>query len=133
VKTRSKSRIPNFRTRPRLGTPEFLQSFGFKDKRSYINSKTGRVVLRGLDYKEFWDEIYGRAGGRCEVETDGKRCNKFVSRDGLNRGELRHLNHRGKGGSDVPENVELSCGGHESCHRKLDHVGPQWTKTESVA
>ena len=69
-------------------------------------------------------EAFRRAGGRCEIETDGKRCNVYAAWDGMNRGELWHKVHRGMGGSDELDNVLWSC---RACHKKR-HPGPQWSK-----
>ena len=38
--------IPRTRKRKHLGTPEFLDH-GFRDPRSYIETRTGRTVLFG--------------------------------------------------------------------------------------
>lgn len=123
------AKLKPYRTRSRLGTREFLTRHGFKDSRSYVETKTGRVVLRGVDYKLFRFEIFKRAGGRCElVKANGKRCNKFAQLDGVGHGELAHTVHRKRGGSDAPDNVLWSCGQPDSCHRNRDHPGPQWSK-----
>lgn len=119
--------IPRTRTRRKLGTAEFL-NHGFKDPRSYIETRTGRVVLRGQDKTILRRKAYARAGGRCELDKpDGKPCNRFAPWDGIGHGELVHMVASGRGGSDSLDNVEWSCGQPDSCHRKRDHPGPQWS------
>jgi hypothetical protein len=111
------------RSRRPLGTPEFL-NHGFLDSRSYIETRTGRVVLFGADKTNLRREVYARAGGRCEnVLGTGKRCNKYASWDGVGKGDLAHVTHRGKGGSDTLENTRWNC---RECH-KQQHPGPQWS------
>ena len=117
--------IPRVRLRPRMG--QWPQNFN--DPRSYVNEKTGAVRLYGIDYQNFRYTIYRRCGGHCEMENEhGKLCGKFASFDGIGHGELSHDIHRGKGGSDVAENVKWSCGGPTGCHRKQRHPGPAWSK-----
>ena len=132
---RHRKTVPRVRARQKLGTPEFLDH-GFLDQRSYVVTRTGRIVLRGADYSKFRWQVYGRAGGRCELDKpNGTRCNKFAPFDGYGHGELAHTIHRSRGGSDAPENAKWSCGistnhagGLEpGCHRKQDHPGPQWS------
>lgn len=119
--------VPRHRTRSKLGTLDYLDH-GFIDSRSYVETRTGRVVLRGADYQNLRRKVYQRAGGRCEfIKSNGKRCNKFAPLDGIGHGELAHTIHRKRGGSDSPENASWSCGGHDGCHRKRDHPGPQWS------
>jgi hypothetical protein len=111
----------HYRTRSRLGTPEFLDH-GFRDPRSHVVTRTGRVVLRGVDATIFRGQIYRRANGRCEVETNGKRCNKYAAWKGYRHGELYHITDRKHGGSDVEAGVLWSCWEH---HRER-HPGPQF-------
>ena len=122
-------RLPHVRIRPKLGTPEFLEH-GFKDPRSYVETRTGRVVLRGVDYQGLRRDAYRRAGGHCELEKpNGKRCNRYAPLDGIGHGELAHAIHRKRGGSDVITNVAWSCGSPDFCHRRRDHPGPAWSFT----
>ena len=124
-----RSPLRPYRTRSRLGTREFLTRHGFKDARSHVVTKTGRVVLRGADKTQLRRDAYERAGGRCElVKSDGKRCNRFAPWDGIGHGELVHIVASGRGGSDSLDNCEWSCGLPDSCHRKRDHPGTQWTQ-----
>src|SRR5947209_2380946 len=63
-------------------------SVKFKDPRSRVLWRTGRVQLRGQDKTDLRRDVYGRAQGRCEDERNGKRCNRFAPWDGLQHGEL---------------------------------------------
>ena len=118
-----------YRTRSRLGTREFLTRHGFQDSRSYVETRTGRVVLRGADKTKLRRDRYELAGGRCELlKQDGTRCNRRAPWDGVGHGELVHIVASGKGGSDSLLNCEWSCGLPDSCHRKRDHPGPQWSQ-----
>ena len=65
----------------------------FKDPRSRILWRTGRVVLKGQDKTDLRRQVYARAGGRCEEVRNGKRCNRFAPWDGLQHGELSHKRH----------------------------------------
>lgn len=120
---REQKRIPRVRTRPKLGTEEFLEH-GFMDPRSHIVTRTGQIVLRGVDKTNLRHDVYRRAGGRCEIASEGKRCNRFASWDGIGHGELVHIIAIGRGGSDSLTNCEWGC---PECHRKRDHPGPQWS------
>lgn len=112
--------IPHFRTRARLGP----RPANLKDPRSYVVASTGRVVLRGRDKTKFRLTIFKRSGGYCE------ECGRYARWDGLDGGELSHLDHHSVGGlGDVEQNVIWSC---KSCHRKR-HPGPQWTPKSEVA
>src|SRR5882724_12845970 len=121
------NRRPLSRTRIRrpLGTPEFL-GHGFLDPRSYIETRTGRVVLFGADMTALRRKVYARAACRCEVERNRKRCNKFAAWDGIGKGELAHVVASGRGGSDTADNCLWSCGGPGGCHRRKFHPGPQF-------
>ena len=124
----TRSKLRPYRTRSRLGTKEFLEKHGFWDKRSHVVTRTGRVVLRGMDKTKLRHDVCKRAGGRCELlKPDGTRCNRFAPWDGIGHGELVHIVASGKGGSDTLENTQWSCGLPDSCHRKRDHPGPQWS------
>jgi len=93
----------------------------FKDPRSRILWRTGRVQLRGQDKTDLRRDVYNRAGGRCEEIRNGKRCNRFAGWDGLKHGELSHRAHGAKR-NDTTDDVLWSC---RECHRKR-HPGPQF-------
>src|SRR5271165_6655909 len=95
----------------------------FKDPRSRVLWRSGRVILKGQDMTALRWEVYHRAQGRCEVKANGRRCNKFAPFDGFGHGELAHLDARGRGGSDTPQNTCWAC---RDCHRERLHVGPQF-------
>ena len=123
-KKRHQKHIPRTRTRPRLGTKEFLEH-GFLDQRSHIVTSTGRVVLRGKDKTNLRWKVFKRAGGKCELtQPDGARCNRYAPFDGRGHGELVHRTASAHGGSDSLDNCEWGCA---DCHRKRDHPGPQWS------
>ena len=106
----------------KLGTPEFLDH-GFLDDRSYIETRTGRVVLFGQDKTKLRREIYARAGGRCEILREGKRCGKFAPWDGIGHGELVHIRNKAFKRNDTLEFTEWGC---RACHARRDHPGPQF-------
>jgi hypothetical protein len=95
----------------------------FEDKRSYI-TPDGREVLYGADWAVRKQELWIRAGGRCEriVGTEGEapvRC----------RSEIDHPHHkvkRSKGRDDRLEALEGLC----ELHHSLAHpeFKPRWTK-----
>ena len=93
----------------------------FKDPRSKVLWRTGRVKLRGQDKTDLRRAIYNRAGGRCEEIRNGKRCNRFAAWDGLKHGELSHRKH-GANRDDTEEGVIWSC---KECHAER-HPGPQF-------
>lgn len=122
--------IPRTRIRPKLGTAEFLsevrREHGFLDPRSYVETRTGRVVLYGQDKTNLRRDVYVRCGGYCEaVNKRGKQCGKYAPWDGPGHGELAHVPHKGRGGSDTLEGVFWKC---RACH-KLDHPGLQWSSS----
>lgn len=130
VNRRKSKPIPRVRLRPRMG--QWPQNFN--DPRSYVNQKTGAVRLYGIDYQNFRYKIGRKSSWRCQMKDENeKACGKYAPFDGFNHGELSHEVHRGRGGSDVDENVTWSCGGPGGCHRKQRHPGPQWSKKETAA
>jgi hypothetical protein len=123
--SRKPKRIPHFRTRSRLGLKEFLDH-GFLDPRSHVVTKSGQIILRGVDKTDLRRKVYRRSGGHCEIEWNGKRCNTFAKWDGFEHGELVHRIAVGRGGSDSAENCEWGC---HACHRRRDHKGVQWSRS----
>ena len=116
------NRLPRNRSREPRHTPEQMAEHGFRDPRSRVLWKTGRVILRGADMTELRRKVYQRAGGRCEVMRRGKRCNRFAAWDGFGHGELSHDKH-GASRNDTPETVLWSC---RECHENR-HPGPQFS------
>lgn len=118
------NRRPLSRTRTRrpLGTPEFLDH-GFLDPRSYVETRTGRVVLFGADKTKLRRDVYARAQGKCEIEWDGKRCGKFAAWDGIGKGELVHIRGAAFKRNDTLEHTQWGC---RECHSRRDHPGPQF-------
>ena len=86
--------------------------------------RTGQIKEDAEGMHKLRMSVFRRAGGRCEIERDGKRCNRFAKWDGFGHGELYHEVHRGRGGSDVPENCFWSC---KECHQRR-HPGPHWSE-----
>jgi curved DNA-binding protein CbpA len=66
---------------------------GFKDPRSRVLWRSGRTILKGEDKTDLRRRVFQRAGGRCEDERHGKRCNRFASWQGIGHGELSHREH----------------------------------------
>ena len=93
----------------------------FKDPRSYVQWRSGRTILRGQDKTDLRRRVYNRAGGRCEEEPNGKRCNKFAPWDGIGHGELSHEDH-GANRDDTEAGTKWSC---RECHARR-HPGPQF-------
>jgi hypothetical protein len=89
--------------------------------------RTGQVKEDAAGMRALRLEVYRRAGGRCEVEWNGKRCGKFAKWDGFGHGELAHLDARGRGGSDTAANCLWACGGSNGCHKRKFHPGPEWS------
>ena len=93
------------------------QGHGFKDPRSRVLWRTGRVILKGQDKTDLRRAVYNRAGGRCEIERNGKRCNWFAPWDGPGHGELVHRIASSHGGSDSRSQLSV---GMPDCHGKRD-------------
>jgi hypothetical protein len=93
----------------------------FKDPRSKVQWRTGRVILKGQDKTELRRAVYNRAGGRCEEIRNGKRCNRFAAWGGVKHGELSHRKH-GANRDDTTDGVIWSC---RTCH-SARHPGPQF-------
>ena len=79
----------------------------FKDPRSRTLWRTGRVVLKGQDKTDLRRQVYRRAGGRCEIEWNGKRCNRYAPWAGIKHGELVHVVASAHAGSDTVANIAL--------------------------
>jgi hypothetical protein len=87
---------------------------GFKDKRSKIGLRsdgTQLVRLAGSDMKALRNHTLAR---------DQHSCVDCQSWHDL---ELSHDVPRGRGGSDVLENVHMRC---RPCHRKRDNNSVKW-------
>jgi hypothetical protein len=65
-----------------------------------------RVRLDGREMAELRQNAFARSGGRCENSIDGKRCKTRITWMWSN---LAHLESRGRSGSDVIENVLMTC------------------------
>ena len=113
---RSRSREPR-------STPEQMAERGFRDPRSHVLWRTGRVILKGQDKRDLRLLVCNRAGARCEIEWDGKRCNKFAPWSGWAHGELVHVVASSHGGSDSLENCLWGC---HDCHKRKYHPGLQF-------
>jgi hypothetical protein len=95
----------------------------FKDPRSRVLWRTGRVILKGQDMSGLRWQVFDRAGARCEALRNGKRCNRYAPWDGMKHGELSHDRH-GAAKTDTLESVLWSC---RDCHRKR-HPGLQFSR-----
>ena len=100
---------------------------GKKERR--VLWRTGRVIEDSAGKKALRLRVFQRAEGRCEIEWDGQRCNKYAPWDGFNHGHLVHLKDPIKGHSDEDSLCQWGCA---DCHFRRDHPGPQWSK-EQVA
>ena len=69
-----------------------------------------KVRLNGAEMLELRQNVFARSQGRCENSVDGERC---PTRIYWMTFHLAHMISRGRGGSDVPENVLAAC---EKCH-----------------
>jgi len=98
------------------------QGHGFKDPRSRVLWRTGRVILKGADKTDLRRQVYNRAEGRCEEERNGKRCGWFAPWDGIGHGELSHVNH-GANRDDTEAGTIWSC---SECHARR-HPGLQFS------
>jgi hypothetical protein len=97
----------------------------FKDPRSRVLWRSGRVILKGKDMTRFRWQVFDRAEARCEIVIDGKRCKKYAPWSGPGHGELVHILARAHGGSDTIDNCLWGCREH---HKAKFHPGVQWTK-----
>lgn len=77
----------------------------FLDERSFVALSSGCEMLYGKDISNRRHEIFLRDLGRCQY------CGMWV---GEEYGEMHHVIHRGKGGSDDASNLVWSC---RKCHR----------------
>jgi hypothetical protein len=97
---------------------ELTDAAGFADKRSKIGLRadgTQLVRLAGADMAELRWHATGRDTHKC---VD---CHDYGSwAEPL---ELSHDVPRGRGGSDVLENVHMRC---RTCHRKRDNNSVKW-------
>lgn len=102
-------------------SPIYLKRSTIKHKaRKYKVSKSGQVTQNAQGLFLLRMEVFARSGGRCEntltwKPTDGKprkyRCPKV---EGWEWGELHHIRHRARGGSDELFNLAWIC---RECHR----------------
>ena len=65
-----------------------------------------KIRLDAAGMKQLRQQVFSRAEFQCENSIEGKRCK---SRIGWNTFHLAHIISRGRGGSDVPENVLAAC------------------------
>lgn len=84
----------------------------FEDARSYVTHH-GEQFLFGADMRNRRQEVYERDQGICGG------CRKRV---GWNYGQMHHVKHRGRGGSDDLANLAWSC----SCCHRSEHPQVKW-------
>lgn len=94
-------------------------------KRARVSWRSGKVRLDGAGMRELRGEVFRRAGGRCENTVKGSRCNQQA---GWYDGELHHIVHRSRGGSDTLENSCWTCW---DCHHAHHNGGPQIERFEA--
>ena len=89
--------------------------------RSGKPGKLGIIRLYGNDIKDLRLKAFIRSGGYCEMQRDRVRCGWPIT---FENSELAHIVGRGRGGSDVIDNVLMSCkfrsDGEPGCHH-LQH------------
>ena len=101
----------------------------FLSPKSYV-TKDGREILYADDWKVRKQELWIRAGGRCENEwTFGCDIGAPMTRCRNEAADPHHVIPRSKGRNDVLENLVALC---RACHDQLDRRKPRWTKRESV-
>ena len=93
-------------------------------ERSGVPGKLQIVRLYGEDMQRLRLAAFCRSGGRCEMMRDGERCGYRITWE---NSELAHIRSRGAGGSDVIENVFMSCkfrkDGEPGCHALSHNAG----------
>jgi 5-methylcytosine-specific restriction endonuclease McrA len=81
------------------------------------------------EYKRNRAAAWKRAGGRCEVLTEGKRCG---SRDGC---QVDHIIPRAQGGTHHMDNLRVACAPHhraKTAQEGRGYRGGRRTKDEPV-
>lgn len=120
------------RWNPKPREPHYTAAeHNFKDSRSKALWRSNRIVLFGQDKTDLRRAVYQRAGGKCEIEWNGRRCNRYAPWSGIGHGELVHIVASAHGGSDSLENCQWGCGGRDGCHARRDHPGPQFATQRS--
>lgn len=83
---------------------------GFVDKESFV-SLEGKLFLSGWDWQEQKRQVAKRDNYTCQV------CERAMDVfDGMTIGDVHHIIHRSKGGSDDLDNLMLV---HRRCHEVL--------------
>lgn len=72
--------------------------------------RSGKIRLNGPEMGILRQNAFQRSGGQCENSFNGKRC---ATRIYWGSFHLAHIISRGRGGSDIPENVLATC---PECH-----------------
>ena len=92
--------------------------------RSGKPGKLGVIRLYGTDLKMLRTAAIVRSRGKCEMERDGQPCNEPIT---WANSEMAHIVSRGAGGSDVLDNVLMSCklrrDGKPGCHTLSHNSG----------
>lgn len=92
------------------------------DRRSFVGHGTDMVphlYLHGLDMTIQRELVVKRAAGLCQ------KCRLVIGyRYGEPAGEVHHIIHRGKGGSDDLDNLRLLCRNCHSAEHVQVHFGP---------
>jgi len=87
-----------------------------KKKVTKVSWRSGKVRLDAKGMEELRIECYLRSEGQCEnTAKDGFRCRNRVT---WKTGEMHHVIHRSRSGSDELSNVAMLC---RECHT-LHHL-----------
>lgn len=110
-----KKRLP---TRHRKRDNELTEARHFKDERSFVTTQDvegkSHEILYGEDMSVRRAEVLTLYHGLCF------KCGAYA----IDNGQVHHLKHRGRGGSDDMVNLAWIC---VPCHRR-EHVSVQWSK-----
>jgi 5-methylcytosine-specific restriction endonuclease McrA len=77
-----------------------------RDHKESMPWRAKKVRLSGKEMGQLRQRAFFRSQGRCENSTDGARCPKLITWMTFH---LSHIVSRGRGGSDVIENVLAAC------------------------
>lgn len=71
-----------------------------------METKGGRLILRGQLYSRMRKQLCKEADGRCEILVSPfKPCGKYTP---LHKGEAHHSQHRGLGGAKRDDRIYIS-------------------------
>jgi hypothetical protein len=74
-----------------------------------------KIRLNAAGMRELRTFAFDRSNAQCENSIDGERCDTRIYWGSFH---LAHMEGRGRGGSDIPENVLAAC---PTCHDDDTH------------